>query len=200
MAYSICFSPVLFYRVSLRFLLHYKAWLSICFPHCLSVFREWGWLLRWLFALCQCFPLWRLFLDVWQPNIIAFAEFTDICISWIMSVKMKWGDTYMQWGEYRPEKTRSYLSAIWQDRLISKILNCKAALILAEMKAVDLILSVVWTKAIYIYFCKSVHLLELFWNQCKDVTYSECMQWSKRKQWEIYKGFYEIDTNGGFIY
>ncbi len=53
--------------------------------------------------------------------------------------------------EYRLAERRSYLSAIRHDRLISKILNCKAALILAEMKAVALILSVVWTKAIYIF-------------------------------------------------
>lgn len=49
----------------------------------------------------------------------------------------------MQWREYRPAERRSYLSAIWHYRLISKILNCNAALILAEMKAVTLILSVV---------------------------------------------------------
>jgi len=47
-----------------------------------------------VFRARQCFPLWRLYLDVWQPDIIAFAEFTDICISWIMSVKMKWWDIY----------------------------------------------------------------------------------------------------------
>ncbi len=49
----------------------------------------------------------------------------------------------MQSREYRLAERRSYLSAIRHDRLISKILNCKAALILAEMKAVALILSVV---------------------------------------------------------
>ncbi len=102
-------------------------------------------------CLCQWFLLRRLYLDVWQTNIIAFAEFTDICISWILSVKVKWWDISMQWREYMPAERRSYLSAIRHYRFISKILNCKAALILAEMKAVTLILSVVWTKAIYIF-------------------------------------------------
>lgn len=138
--FLLCFSQFFFS------FLHYKAWLSIC---CCLVFQEQGWLLCWLFVLCQCFPLWRLYPDVWQPNIIAFAEFTDICISWIMSVKMKWWDISMQWREFRRAVGRSYLSAICHDRLISEILNCKAARILAEMKAIALILSVVWTKAIY---------------------------------------------------
>lgn len=175
---------VLLVSFSLRFLLHYEVWLSICFSHCCTAFQQRGRLLRWLFALCQCFPLWRLYLDVWQPNIIAFAEFTDICISWIMSVKMKWWAISMQWREYRPAKRRSYLSAIRYDRLISEILNCKGALILAEMKVVALILSVVNKSNMY--FCKSVHLPELFWNQCTVVTYRECMQWSKRKLRAIY--------------
>lgn len=93
---------------------------------------------------------------------------------------------------------RSYLSAIRHDRLISEILNCKTDLILAEMKVVALILSVVWTKAIYS-FAKNAPLPELFWNQCKVVAYSEYMQWSKTKQQEIYLRLYKIDTKGGFI-
>ncbi len=52
-----------------------------------------------------------------------------------------------------------------------------------------------------IYLCKSVHLLELFKISAKMLrTASACSDAEENSGKSIYKGLYEIDTNGGFIY